>query len=179
MYPVWAEGGSLAPLMPAPFIAAECLLPVHPSIPGSGTRGWLQENINPAERNGWRTPLWSGDIPGEVIQSTQWEPRGAQGKGSGGVWEVSFPPRIISHKLCQLSAVKQILEISTFPIWGERQHQLPSVLLSWELPQSVRQDRLGFFLNVRRRKFALKTNIHSPACNATPGSNCPLHPSAC
>lgn len=118
--------------------------------PRSGSRGSAprtaphprlrEENARPEEGGGGPCPG-----PGGVIQSTQQEPRGAGDKGSGGVWEVSFRPGIISHKLCQLSTVKQILEISTFPIWRERQHQLPLVLLSWELPQSARGDCLGFF----------------------------------
>lgn len=84
-----------------PFTSTEDLLTVHPMIPGSGGRGWLQENVNPKE--GVEDPAlgqghsWRGDSE---------HPAGAEGKGNGGVWEASFAPRIISHKLCQLSAVK-------------------------------------------------------------------------
>lgn len=111
------------------------------------------------------------DIPGGVIQSTQQEPRGAGGKGNR-VWEVSFPSRIISHKLCQLSTVKQILEVSIniSLLEGEAAPiTFGFVVLG---AATVSERRLpGIFLIVRRRKFPLKTNTHSPACNATPGSN--------
>lgn len=110
------------------------------------------------------------DIPGAVIQSTQQEPRGAGDKGSGRVWEVSFPPRIISHKLCQLSTVKQILEISIniSHLEGEAAPiTFGFVVLG---AATVSERRLpGIFLIARRRKFPLKTNTHSPACNAALG----------
>jgi len=121
-----------------PFAAAEG--PRSPALAGADG---CRKALTPWKER--RSPLRGRDILGGVIQSSQRELRGAGDKGSGGVWEVSFPSRIISHKLCQLPAVKKILEISTFPIWRERQRQLPLVLLSWELQQTARGDCLGFF----------------------------------
>lgn len=93
-------------------------------------------------------------------------------EGSGGVWEVSFPPRIISHKLCQLSTVKQIVEISIniSHLEGEAAPiTFGFVVLG---AATVSERRLpGIFLIAHRRKFPLKTNTHSLACNAAPGSN--------
>lgn len=115
------------------------------------------------------------------MHSPQQERRGAGDKGSGKIWEFSFPPRLISHKLCQLSTVKQILEISIniSHLEGEAAPITFGFVVLGAATASKR--RLpGIFLIVRRRKFPVQTNTNSPACNATPGSNSVLlHPSGC
>lgn len=106
-YPTWAPWmpGELQLFLESPWVPS-LHVPWSPALEG------VQDNINPEE--GWRT--YSGAetfLVGSLeAPSRSWE----EHKGSRGVWEGSVPPRVISHKLCQLSAVRQILEMSTFPI---------------------------------------------------------------
>lgn len=126
---------------------------------------------NGSSRQGWRALPQGRDIHSSRGDSEH--PAGAGGKGSGGVFgDVSFPPRIISRKLCQLSTVKQILEVSIniSRLEGEAAPITFGFGVLGAAPVRERR-RPGIFLIVRRRKFPVKTNTHSPAGNATPGSN--------
>lgn len=152
---------------------AECSLR-SPASPASR----LQENSN--SREGCRTlprqgQSWRGDSE---------SPAGAQRSRGQRKWRSLggfLSSRNNSSQAVSISTVKQILEISITISYLEGEAApitFGSVVLG---AAKASKGRLtGIFLIVHRRKLPVKTNTHSPACNATPGSNSVLlHPSGC